>query len=92
MYHAGIHTWLHLANTIEQCGLCSYRVAVGGGQAPPVWSSNMDLSSRQVVQLSGKTVQLKCPADSHPKPTIRWLKNDRNFTDRPIGKVCVLSV
>ena len=47
----------------------------------------MDLTNTELLKLSGKTVQMKCPADGHPKPTVRWLKDGRNFTDRPIGRV-----
>jgi len=61
-------------------------VTAGDGKAP-VWSPIMDLTGNELVELTGKTVQMKCPADGHPRPTIRWLKNGRNFTDRPIGKV-----
>jgi len=47
----------------------------------------MDLTNTELLKLSGKTVQMKCPADGHPKPTVHWLKDGRNFTDRPIGRV-----
>ena len=35
-----------------------------------------------------RTVDLKCPAQGNPKPTIRWLKNGQPFTGRP-GEVRV---
>jgi len=66
---------------------CVYGVTAAGGGKAPIWSSDMDLTTTELIKLSGKTVQLKCPAVGHPKPTIRWLKNGRSFTNRPIGKV-----
>jgi len=65
-----------------------YCVTAGVGKAP-VWSREMDLENTKLLKLAGKTVQMRCPADGVPRPTVRWFKNGQAFTDRPIGRVCV---
>ncbi len=41
----------------------------------PQWSAIMDQSLERVVKLAGKSLDLRCPADGNPTPSIRWLKN-----------------
>ena len=48
----------------------------------PRWTGNMpEFQVKRTPALH--TVDLKCPAHGNPKPTIRWLKNNQPFTERP---------
>ncbi len=55
-------------------------------EGPPRWGRRMtDL--KLIARPVGGTVEMKCPAEGKPYPSIDWLKNGIPFTKREMGPV-----
>jgi hypothetical protein len=58
----------------------------------PYWTSPEKMEKKLHAVPAAKTVKFKCPSSGTPNPTLRWLKNGKEFKpDHRIGgyKVCV---
>ncbi|RVE64216.1 hypothetical protein OJAV_G00144490 [Oryzias javanicus] len=45
----------------------------------PVWTHTQRMEKKLYAVPAGNTVRFRCPAIGNPMPTIRWLKNGREF-------------
>ena len=61
----------------------------------PYWTHTQRMEKKLYAVPAGNTVKFRCPAMGSPMPTIRWLKNGREFRgEHRIGgiKVRVVAV
>ncbi|XP_069755949.1 fibroblast growth factor receptor 2-like isoform X6 [Narcine bancroftii] len=52
---------------------------VVGRSGPPYWTQPNKMEKRLHAVPAANTVKFRCPAAGNPKPTMRWLKNGREF-------------
>jgi len=45
----------------------------------PYWTHTQRMEKKLYAVPAGNTVKFRCPATGSPIPTIRWLKNGRDF-------------
>ena len=45
----------------------------------PYWTHTQRMEKKLYAVPAGNTVKFRCPATGSPLPTIRWLKNGREF-------------
>lgn len=45
----------------------------------PYWTHTQRMEKKLYAVPAGNTVKFRCPATGNPLPTIRWLKNGREF-------------
>ncbi|XP_055502800.1 fibroblast growth factor receptor 2-like isoform X7 [Leucoraja erinacea] len=48
-------------------------------EGPPYWTQPTKMEKRLHAVPAANTVKFRCPAGGSPKPTMRWLKNGREF-------------
>ncbi|XP_069755948.1 fibroblast growth factor receptor 2-like isoform X5 [Narcine bancroftii] len=48
-------------------------------EGPPYWTQPNKMEKRLHAVPAANTVKFRCPAAGNPKPTMRWLKNGREF-------------
>ncbi|XP_055502799.1 fibroblast growth factor receptor 2-like isoform X6 [Leucoraja erinacea] len=51
----------------------------GNKISPPYWTQPTKMEKRLHAVPAANTVKFRCPAGGSPKPTMRWLKNGREF-------------
>ncbi|XP_062927979.1 fibroblast growth factor receptor 2-like isoform X2 [Mobula hypostoma] len=51
----------------------------GNKISPPYWTQPNKMEKRLHAVPAANTVKFRCPAAGNPKPTMRWLKNGREF-------------
>ncbi|XP_007902087.1 fibroblast growth factor receptor 2 isoform X3 [Callorhinchus milii] len=48
-------------------------------EGPPYWTQPTKMEKRLHAVPAANTVKFRCPSGGNPKPTMRWLKNGREF-------------
>lgn len=76
---------------LEFCALTAYlRFFVCAG---PYWTHPQRMEKKLYAVPAGNTVKFRCPAMGSPMPSIRWLKNGREFRgEHRIGGIKVTKV
>uniref|UniRef100_A0A9J8ANT4 Fibroblast growth factor receptor n=1 Tax=Cyprinus carpio carpio TaxID=630221 RepID=A0A9J8ANT4_CYPCA len=65
--------------TITVAGSDSLKCTIGFYDLAPYWTHTQRMEKKLYAVPAGNTVKFRCPATGSPLPTIRWLKNGREF-------------
>uniref|UniRef100_A0A4W3HE70 Fibroblast growth factor receptor n=1 Tax=Callorhinchus milii TaxID=7868 RepID=A0A4W3HE70_CALMI len=62
-----------LRRDLKEVYVCSFDTG------PPYWTQPTKMEKRLHAVPAANTVKFRCPSGGNPKPTMRWLKNGREF-------------